>query len=954
MNTVNFQKINEIRSVKARNILRGVFGNSSISEAKKLLNRIKRECSVKDYKMSSEIIRGHSIFENNPIGRYFNKFFPSILDDDIQFSIDEIAKSIKYNKVKLLDLMASCNEVLMQLAKKDYAAALGAATDVAKDGGVSIFLLRCLYFVRNHNLNDVKVIKEIDDTLSELNVGSVKYVSLAIRELSSPKTDYFNICEKINNSANGVLNIIAKNFIDHVPRNKKIFIETFGAYYKFSILDAFLYYKTTCQLELPFCYDLMIEDEELSNGYHQLVNVDIEPQQFYEKSDELAGVNFFREAFLLIEQPKFFKYRTVHGSIYNRSDDKDLHRIPLERIRLNDHFMGVSTISGIGNGLNGFELNISKYRTETACNFENSNALIYCLEKKGGQICDEELEFVRLMSATRDIGVICPRYYIKTIIENAKRNELKLVATCLHHIKEASQLNEHDLRRVIQEIVVSDFDFNITALLDYIYEKSPSVTEHLIQICDEPFLSKLFQVVRNPNDAIENRANIFAWYGNKIGDQSYLERAKNLRIDVQINKEKGTIDDSRIYVDPVRFTQWITDRNLSKLTILLENIYSETDVAVVTINWEKVKIGISHFDQVGSILLDCYEEFCSNKIYGIASYLGRRIRHGTFKGTGIKEVRDFASDEKNEKLFLNKEFEDAFNSWMKNYELALDQLRDRHLHIQEKSKPDGLISKEFKSNNKRATAHHMMQAVINSFSTNKNGLEIPYIITEYCWRLIEEDLTSVRKFLMESKARCAVFRFDGNVGGRSHQREIQEFCQELNAITADKFRMISMWFNKPSIASPAADVVLLFKAVVSEVKGLFNDYTPDVVVNECSFPISGGLYFVIYDALYILIYNAARYGKKEGTLEMKLSIDYVQKLINIAIISEMLHDCEAEKVELSILSALQEDCEDALVVEGRSGIKKLKRLEQDNYIQGVKYWFENGNVCSSFNFGVDC
>jgi hypothetical protein len=61
---------------------------------------------------------------------------------------------------------------------------------------------------------------------------------------------------------------------------------------------------------------------------------------------------------------------------------------------------------------------------------------------------------------------------------------------------------------------------------------------------------------------------------------------------------------------------------------------------------------------------------------------------------------------------------------MKNYELTLDQLRDRHLHIQEKSKPDGLISKEFKSTNKRIAANHMLQAVINSFAANKGGLEI--------------------------------------------------------------------------------------------------------------------------------------------------------------------------------------------------------------------------------------
>jgi hypothetical protein len=217
MNTTNLQKINEISSVKARNILRGIIGKENISEAKKSLNRIKRECSERDYKVASEIIRGHSIFESNPLGRHFNKSFPSVMDNEIKFSISEMEKTIKYNKAIILKLLTLYGELLVQLAKKDYSAALSATSNIVKNGGVSVFLLRCLYLIRNHNSNDVKIIKEIDDTLSELNVGNVKYISLAIRELSSSKTDYLNICEKISSSTSGVLNIIAKSFIDHIP-----------------------------------------------------------------------------------------------------------------------------------------------------------------------------------------------------------------------------------------------------------------------------------------------------------------------------------------------------------------------------------------------------------------------------------------------------------------------------------------------------------------------------------------------------------------------------------------------------------------------------------------------------------------------------------------------------------------------------------------------------------------
>ena len=58
-------------------------------------------------------------------------------------------------------------------------------------------------------------------------------------------------------------------------------------------------------------------------------------------------------------------------------------------------------------------------------------------------------------------------------------------------------------------------------------------------------------------------------------------------------------------------------------------------------------------------------------------------------------------------------------------------------------------------------------------------------------------------------------------------------------------------------------------------------------------------------------------------------------------------------VKNSIISALQEDCEDAMVIEGRSGIKKLRGMEQAGYIKDVAYAFEGSTVQASFSFGLD-
>ena len=647
----------------------------------------------------------------------------------------------------------------------------------------------------------------------------------------------------------------------------------------------------------------------------------------------------------MIELNDCFNYRITHCALYSNLEDKEFRRIPLERILLSDFFSSLENFEQI-------QRFVSRQRG-MASSFERSNALVYLLEKCDGNI-EEEVCFVELMSLTKDIGTICPKRYLDTMSQQAKTDEFKLVVACLAYIKSKTQSYEHELRRAIQEITVRRFNSNLVRLLEHLNSVSPSVSEHLIHSLDETFLSKLFQMVSRPNAAIQKRAEIFEWYGNLVKDVSVLERAKNLRIDVQISKEKGTIDDSRIYVDPVKFTQWINDNLLDKLTILLANV-STGEPSVTALPWEKVKAGMTELEQVAAILHIAYEEFCTNKKFGIASYIGRRIRHGTLKGTGFNEIKTFAERDSFNILFSNQEFNEIFNKWFSEYEDLFNNLRDKYIQIFDKFKPDGLISKDIRSTTKKTEANHLLYDVQKSFYHHKNGQELPYIITEYCWRLIEEDLSIIRRFIMNKKAQHGVFLCDVNRFPKNIQRDVQSFCQELNSRTADKFRAIESWFNKPSIASPSAELELLFRAVVSEVKGLIGNFDPVLIIKEPGYIIKGGVYFVIYDALYVIIHNAATYGNPTGAVGFNVIIEENKTDVHfkISISSEISCYSTLELVKNSIQSSLEGDCEDALVTEGRSGIKKLRRMEQDGHIRNVCYSFEDSQVTATFEFIVD-
>lgn len=949
--------IHSLSSIKARNLMRGIISNTEFSHVTKTLKKIRQSCSEKDFQLSVEIMRESVIFKKNSIGRDFGRTFPVPMSQESTplFQPGFINLKINQKKIKLEKLIRLSIQAVSEISKLQLKESLKYYQEIIKEDGVSIFILRNLQFIRNH-LSNQSDIDNVDAILSEISVNNIRYISMVTRELSSGKTDYFNISDRIKNSTKNTNTLIAGSFLDHIPRSENEFFETLNSLYIISLFDAFLYVARLQEVNLPFVPKV---NKRLYSIFEDLSNINFDANIFYQSEDSDIGITFFRESFLLIELSNCFKFRTIHATLFNSFEEKESRRIPFERQLLEKYFRNLRKINDIGNDDSLQKILVEQYDAKESCAFQNSSALIYFLEKTDGQvesnIKELELEFVKVMSRTRDIGLICPTQHIENIKLNACSDELKIVAISLSHIKQKSQLKEHDLRSALQEAANKEFDGDFTELLEYLYGISPSVAEHLVQTADETFLSKLFQIIKNPNAAIQERANILEWYGNKVNDISYLERAKNLRIDVQINKERGTIDDSRIYVDPVKFTQWVNDKILDNFAILLESLPQPVELNVPNLNWEKVKTGINSYEQLASLVLICFEEFCSNKIYGIASYLGRRIRHGTFKGVAYNEIINFTKDEKFSKLFSNREFIDIYNPWINDYEKALDELRDQYLHILDKKKPNGLIVPILNSNNKKIIANHLLHALLKSFSTNKSCIELPYIILEYCWRLVEEDLAGIRKFVMERKAHYAVFRTPYLINQNQNQREIQEFCQELNSLTADKFRTIESWFNKPSIASPSAEIVLLFKAVVSEIRALFPPYRPRVTVNDYGFMLNGGTYFVIYDALFILMYNAAENGKIDGDLAMELSLDETagKKHVSITLTSELNpNDC-LEDVRQSITTALEGDYEDALIFEGRSGIKKLRKMEQVGYIEDVKYDFGDNTVIASFSFRID-
>jgi hypothetical protein len=948
-------QILDIHSKKARNLLRGV-NPSDYNQTKVALEKIRLNCNLSDYKKALLHIRTNQIFENNEVGQLLNEHCPKGLTDIVYFSFSEITIQVE-NYASELSIITNCaTDIFKFLKVNNLERALDACEQLAELKGTSVFLIRMLSFITNRyqllNMDDKKVLDKVDKLKLRICLSTSPIIEEVVTQLSNLRTSHLAICKRINDSQGASPNgHIAKSFINPIPRDLKEFTSTLSAFFAFSLFDAFLYLQMISKIHLPFLTNITFS-EELSSAYLKLSAIEFEPSEMYEGIGEDTGYYYLRECFLFTEQPKAFTFLSIHGHYYSDFTNQR-QPTPFAKGLIDNYFLGLNSLNQLRcSDMTQVQVNWEHYDSSTCGMLENSSAFIHLLTKKQGQLNKEELLiFVKLMSFSRDIGEICHPEYLECISNSATDNQLRLVAKCLITTNRKNQFTEHQLRTTIQEYCIEEFDGDLIKLLQFLYGISPAVTEHLLMICNETFLSTLFHLMDRPVDALEVRASMLHWFGEKTGEELYLDRAKTLRIDIQINKEKGTIDDSRIYVDPLKFTQWFEDNMVSKLTMALDNVMRSNSL-VMKLNWNNKNTGVGSSGDVTEHLLACYEEFCNNRIFGIASYLGRRIRHGTFKGTAITELRELPEKEEYVHLFEEQDFKNKFDEWMNQYEAMIEDLVKTSLQIKSKRKPNGLITNEIDSSVKNNTADLLVCEILAIYSKKSGVIRLPSIIIDFCWRLAENDLVKTKKFLSEKKSSYGVFSYSPKNVNSQLRRQFSKFSQEVNSLTGQKFGLMASWFNKPNYASPSTDIYLLFNAVISEVKGNVSHFAPDVDLGDRSFSVNGGTYYVIYDALYVLIHNAACHGKLNGKIHFFVSKPEERNAIRISLMTELESAAEVFQAQLQIEAALNVADDDAHIVEGKSGIKKLKKLENEGSISDIRFTPNEKDkmVCFEFYF----
>ena len=273
---------------------------------------------------------------------------------------------------------------------------------------------------------------------------------------------------------------------------------------------------------------------------------------------------------------------------------------------------------------------------------------------------------------------------------------------------------------------------------------------YFVGLLDETMLSQMPFLVLTSEDVYETRAQILEWHAERVRDDTSRDKAKQLRIDRKIAAIRGQINETRLNIDALRFRQWI---EISKVSDFSGFIRQETLGALPQIDVTNKKALAevrltAHRDPVSRALvalMDCYREFCVNADFGVASYLGRRIRHGTLRGTlldGLPDASDYG---------LSPSALVQYRQWHQAFASSIGVITSR-LHFAGKGAPKGaMISPEIDSKEKWDAVLVCLHKIYEQSQADHGAGGIAFTIEQYCWYIFEVELRAVREGIAECR-----------------------------------------------------------------------------------------------------------------------------------------------------------------------------------------------------------
>ncbi|MCA6954040.1 hypothetical protein [Pectobacterium polaris] len=853
--------------------------------------------------------------------------FHDILRADIHANLNEILTSLEVSAAKhrhrLKRLAQSLEYIDECYASKKTDECIAKIIETIEEDGWSHALLRKIVLIRE-NLEQNSVNEKIEELINKAGIKGV-VVSTLIHTYTPDQSILMSKRSVLNIPNRGGLNRYTRTISKLSVHPFAISCDDLAGYLKeaikCSLIDGIILAKFNSIFFKIESYPIL---SEISNaiGRDDLFEALIKTYQ--SSSNESENI-FYKQSSAWLEYHQMQKYRALIDNYYDSSNE-NIDKLP-ENIRTElSSWVGETNPSILVSGQQFTSHSYSSLAKLEISGYLSRSAIFnYWLDVSEGQIGFNSHDLFILMGLTRDLARTIPVNAARTAAKLAKDELVKLIFLLLLAKRSKNELDHFMLRKQLESIAFKYHNGSLVELVKHYEKTHPYVAEYIYDIATEDFLAKLTKLAPHRADIPEIRASLHEWMAEfKGGDEYYLQRARAVRIDHQINRVRNEIDDHRIYVDPMRFISWIEDEMMLELNGALNSTGAGKKGVTVTCD-ETI---------LSMVVTQSYNAFCSNPVFGIASYIGRRIRHGTFHGHMFSSViNGLEKSDKFKRLFSNPHFSLKWSYWKNAYNEAIEEIIAERLHVQSKIKPLGLLTPDIYNVSKQDVLSAAVHNISKNYAETISTADICPTIIDYCWRLAELDLIPVVHYL---KSQQNPLKNEGFLSEELFPAAVMvdnkladSFRRELELSIDRKLITMLGWFKRPSIVAPKASVSLLFEATVAEIKDTIPDFNPqDADHSNEEIDLVGNFYHLIYDSLAIIVSNAAKYADCSRPLNRKFEVipGKVKNLV-IEISSAIKPTDDPVEVSESIETRKSADFRNANMYDKKSGISKLLLLE---------------------------
>ena len=900
-------------------------GSGAISKLSKLRNAlgVEQALALENILLSTARIPGAVPFLPFPKSPSFKDHLRTPDPKTLELLLGLINRTVRLNRAKLLAQIRSLHEIDNVFAKQNLIIDAKILSDHIAKFGWSHGVLRRIILLRENLEEDSD---EVEAMLFLAGLKSNNAVVTTAIQAFDAEQNYLTIKRAtLNIPDRGNLNWMSRSasrlIFQPFAEDEHDFFDFLSDLYRSSLLDGITLINFNKHLfdskrfpEIEAACEIL----ESGNALDGIL-------QNYLHDEFDAEYRFLQQSGVWLEYPLVRRYRILVDSFFDASRTITGALHPSLQMELED-WVGLPTISTIAN-----EKKITAHAHDGFSNLESNGKVTRSavfnmwLYSTDGQIDIDRDALLHLMGITRDLNRTIPINATRTLIKLSNVEQVKLILLLLLAKRSKNEKDHYLLRRLLERLSIELYEGSLVKLVSSYQKDFSEISEYIYEIATEDFLAKCNRIAPHLSDITEIRAKLHEWAAKYTGNDYYLERARAVRIDYQLNRVRNEIDDHRIYVDPSRFSSWIGDE-----------IMLDLGGALTIVGQGKKNSTINSDDAlISSLVQQAYTAFCSNSVFGIASYIGRRIRHGTFRGHLYSGVVNHSESLTQFKI-LRKDpaFLSRWLRWKELFDNEVKQIINDRLHVLSKQKPHGLLNPDNYTPHKNEILAASVRAINAAYLENRTTEGLDQIILDYCWRLAESDLQIIASYLKSKQSAIKktneleeiVLSIDG-----SKKRLATELKRETVHFIDTRLRTMYGWFKRPSNISPKASLALLYDAVVAEVRDTFPSFNPRTQTSDLDdIELVGGAYHVLYDAFYVVVFNAAKHGDPCMPVRRRFSISAYgnKKHLEIEVINSLnLKDKPVEVADI-VKWRKEVDHSDANSYEQRSGIPKLMLLEE--------------------------